>query len=60
MTNASNNTIRSLALGGTVTNYAGVPHTGVTPTGEAGSTDGTGAAARFSVPRGLALPVPHK
>lgn len=55
VTNASDNTIRALVPGGTVTNYAGVPHTSVTPTGEAGSTDGTGAAARFHVPRGLAL-----
>jgi sugar lactone lactonase YvrE len=53
--NSTDNTIRTWTSGGTVTPFAGVPHTSVTPTGEGGSADGNGAAARFSVPRGVAL-----
>lgn len=45
---AGNNTIRRIAADGTVTTLAGAA-------GPTGSTDGTGAAARFSFPRGVAV-----
>ncbi len=45
---SGNNTIRRIAPDGTVTTLAG-------QAGTSGSTDGTGAAARFNSPRGIAL-----
>ena len=45
---SGNNTIRRIALDGTVTTIAGSP-------GVSGSADGTGAAARFSKPSGIAF-----
>jgi len=45
---SANNTIRKIAPGGVVTTLAGTP-------GAQGSADGTGAAARFHSPRGLAV-----
>jgi len=44
---SSNNTIRKIASGGAVTTLAGSP-------GSAGTADGTGSAARFHSPRGVA------
>jgi streptogramin lyase len=43
-----NNTIRKISSGGTVTTLAGLA-------GSFGSMDGTGAAARFESPRGIAI-----
>jgi sugar lactone lactonase YvrE len=43
-----NSTIRKVTLDGTVTTFAGTPK-------QAGGTDGTGAAARFYYPYGLAI-----
>jgi sugar lactone lactonase YvrE len=48
VSDSNNNTIRKIAPGRVVTTLAGTP--GVT-----GSADGTGAAARFWVPQGLAI-----
>lgn len=48
ISDAFSHTIRKLALDGQVSTLAGLA-------GEAGSTDGTGAAARFSTPMGLAI-----
>lgn len=45
---SGNNTIRRIALDGTVTTIAGSP-------GVSGSTDGTGNVARFSTPSGIAF-----
>ena len=45
---AGNSTIRKITSGGTVTTFAGVADV-------AGSTDGTGAAARFNAPNGIAV-----
>ena len=45
---AGNSTIRKITAGGTVTTFAGVA-------GVAGSTDGTGAAALFNAPNGVAV-----
>jgi sugar lactone lactonase YvrE len=45
---AGNSTIRKISSGGAVTTFAGVP-------GVAGSTDGTGAAALFNAPNGVAV-----
>jgi hypothetical protein len=44
----SNHTIRRVSAGGIVTTYAGTA-------GVSGSTDGTGAAARFLLPSGVAI-----
>lgn len=48
VTDGSNNTIRKVTVAGVVTTLAGTP--GVT-----GSADGTGAAAQFSFPAGIAV-----
>jgi sugar lactone lactonase YvrE len=45
---SANHTIRKITPGGVVSTLAGLPR-------EAGSADGTGAAARFSTPRGVAV-----
>ena len=45
-----NNTIRKITPGGLVTTFAGTP-------GAKGSTDGTGAAARFNDPHGIAVDI---
>lgn len=45
---ASNHTIRRITLASSVTTFAGTA-------GQAGTTDGAGAAARFNRPRGLAI-----
>jgi hypothetical protein len=45
---AGNSTIRKISAGGAVTTLAG-------QAGVAGSSDGTGAAARFNAPRGVAV-----
>ena len=45
---SGNNAIRMITAGGAVTTYAGLP-------GTSGSSDGTGTAARFSNPTGVAL-----
>ena len=48
VSDTSNATIRKIAAGGVVTTLAGRP-------GMAGNTDGTGAAARFARPGGMAI-----
>lgn len=48
VTDNPNNTIRAIAPDGTVTTLAGLA-------GTAGSDDGTGSAARFNVPSGIAV-----
>ena len=45
---AGNSTIRKISSGGTVTTFAGVADS-------SGSSDGTGAAARFNAPNGIAV-----
>jgi sugar lactone lactonase YvrE len=45
---AGNNTIRKISPGGAVTTFAG-------SSGSAGSSDGTGGAARFNAPEGVAV-----
>src|ERR1019366_2694492 len=45
---AGNSTIRKITPGGIVTTFAGVADS-------AGSSDGTGAAARFNAPNGIAV-----
>jgi len=55
VSNANDNTVRSSTGGNPATLYAGVPHGAGTSSGEGGSADGTGAAARFRLPRGVAL-----
>jgi sugar lactone lactonase YvrE len=45
---SANHTIRAITAGGTVTTFAG-------SAGVSGTNDGTGAAARFSFPQGLAV-----
>jgi sugar lactone lactonase YvrE len=45
---AGNSTIRKISAGGAVTTFAGTA-------GSAGSSDGTGAAARFNAPEGVAV-----
>ena len=48
VTDTFNNTIRKITSAGVVTTLAGLA-------GQPGSTDGTGSAARFSAPRGVAV-----
>lgn len=48
ISDASSHTVRKLSVDGQVSTLAGLA-------GEAGSADGTGAAARFSAPTGLAI-----
>ena len=48
VSDTGNNTIRKIAPGGATTTLAGTP-------GPGGSADGTGAAARFNMPLGLAV-----
>ena len=45
---ADSDTVRKITAAGTVSTFAGTP-------GQPGSADGTGAAARFSTPRGIAV-----
>ncbi len=45
---SGNSTIRKISAGGAVTTFAGLA-------GSAGSSDGTGSAARFNAPRGVAV-----
>jgi sugar lactone lactonase YvrE len=49
VTDQNNNEIRKITPAGVVTLFAG------SPTGVSGSTDGTGAAALFSTPRGICV-----
>ena len=51
LVDAGANTIRRITQAGIVTTLAGSPYTG-------GTTDGTGAAARFSIPNGIRLTPP--